>query len=163
MNMQVWNRRRFFNAVRFGDPERARELLEAGVDPNSCNRRGRPAIIAAVRAAIVDSGVVDALLDAGADLAVADEMGLTALDYARRRLIRLGPGKDRVHRSRSLDEYGNLRLGEHDQAMVAKRRRFGDDAVEMYIQERRKTALRQFMPRRELNIIVRRLEEMSAR
>ena len=166
MNMAAWNLRRMFNFIRMGDPDRTREMLEAGVDPNSRNKRGRPAIIVAVRSLILDSGVVDALLDAGADPNAADENGLTALDYARRRLARLGPGPDPVHRSSSLDAHGNLVLDEEEKAMMEEFRaassRFGEEAVEIYMQERRKAALRQFMPRRELRIIIQRLEELGA-
>ncbi|MFH0979995.1 MAG: ankyrin repeat domain-containing protein [Planctomycetota bacterium] len=166
MNLQAWNYRRFFNGVRAGDAERVRKLLEVGVDANMCDRRGRPAMIVAVRTLVVESGVVDALLDAGADPQATDADGRTALQYARRRLERLGPGPDRVHRSPALDEHGNVRLDEEEREMLTEWRRAAPDvaaeAEGMYIQERRKAALRQFMPRRELRFIVRRLEEAQA-
>ncbi len=165
MNLRAWNHRRFFGAIRVGDAERVRELLEAGMDANVRDRRGRPALVVAVRAMIPKSGVVDALLDAGADQQATDADGRTALDHARRRLERLGPGPDHVHRSPALDEHGNLVLSEEEQQMLAEWRRAAPgvaaEAEEMYIQERRKAALRQFQPRRELRIIVRRLEEVG--
>lgn len=188
------NRGRLFNAIRVGNIERVREILAGNptlaeaateaavlrrdareaavlraaakpVDPNVCDRRGRPALIAAVRALIPESGVVDALLEAGADPKVCDGDGLTALDHARRRLAKLGPGPDRVRRSKSLDASGNLVLSPEEEkfmdAIRRERRGSGEEFVEMYLQERRKVALRQFMPRRELRIIVSRLEALA--
>jgi hypothetical protein len=165
MNLKLWNRRRFFNAIRAGNIERVQELLEAGVNPNACDRRGRPALIVAVRSMIVESGVVDALLDAGAAPNAMDDNGLTALDYARRRLAKLGPGPDRVCRSSSLDEHGNLVLKDHEkqalEEMKAAAPGMADEIEDMYIQERRKAALRQFMPRRELRIIIEHLADAT--
>ncbi len=167
MNIRAWNRRRFFGSIRVGDAERVRELLAEGMDPNTCNRHGRPALIVAARALIPESVVVDALLDAGADPQATDADGRTALDYARRRLARLGPGPDHVHRSPTLDEHGNVRLSEEEREMIAEWHRDAPETAaeieEIYTQERRKAALRQFMPRRELRIIVRRLEELGER
>ncbi|HVP11068.1 MAG TPA: ankyrin repeat domain-containing protein [Phycisphaerae bacterium] len=162
MDLIAWNRRRLFNAISVGDIERVREALEKGVDPNVCDKRGRPAIISAVRARIPESGVVDALLEAGADAEACDANGLTALDYARRRLVALGPGPDRASKSRSLDAHGNLVLSDEEKEFLEEMRREhpdgADEFEEVYIQERRKAALRQFMPRRELRIIIDRLE-----
>jgi hypothetical protein len=191
MKIELMNRRRLFNAIRVGDIERVRAILAGNpalgeaaseaapverdarkaavlraaakpVDPNVCDRRGRPALIAAVRALILESGVVDALLEAGADPKATDAQRMTALDHARRRFERLGPGPDRVRRSPSLDASGNLRLRPEEQEFMEQMRRehpdMADEFIEMYFQERRKAALRQFMPRRELRIIVSRLE-----
>jgi hypothetical protein len=165
MNHRAWARRRLFNAIRAGDANLAREVLGGGADPNICDQHGRPAIVKAVRSIIPESGVVDALLDAGGEPHAMDEKGLTALDYARRRLARLGPGPDPVTRSRSLDAAGNLMLSDREKVFIAEIRsesgERGDELVEIYIQERRKAALRQFMPRRELRIIIERLEQLS--
>lgn len=111
--------------------------------------------------------MVDVLLEFGADPRDEDSLGRTALYYARRRLERLGPGPDKIHRSEALDEHGNLRLSPEEQAQIDEtaeelRRdspQAADEFVEMYLQERRKAALHQNMPRRELKIIIRRLEE----
>jgi len=165
MNLQSWNRRRLFNAVRVGDIERVQEILAAGTDPNLRDRRGQPVIVKAARAVIPESGVVDALLGAGADPNAADDNGLTALDHARRRLARLGPGPDRPTRSESLDAHGNLILEDDEKELIERVRQevpdHAEEFADIYIQERRKAALRQFMPRRELRIIIDRLESAT--
>ena len=74
------HRRRLFNAIRMGNIDIVREVLGYGVDPDACNRRGQPAIVCAVRSRCVESGVVDVLLDAGADAEATDVTGLNALD-----------------------------------------------------------------------------------
>jgi len=159
------NIRRLFNNIRIGDIDRVREILESGVDPNIRDKRGRPAIVRAVRALIPESGVVDVLLEAGADATAMDEQGLSALDYARRRLARLGDGPDPVTRSQSLDADGNLVLSDEEQEFMEQiKKEHGDRAeeyVDICVQERRKAAVRQFRPRRELRIIVQRLEELT--
>lgn len=165
MNQKLWPNRRFFNAIMAGDANLAREVLEGGADPNACNDEGTPAIIETVRMMVPDSGVIDVLFDAGADPHVADETGLTALDHARRHLVDLGPGADEISKSRSLDADGNLILSDEEKAFIEELRKAGgdrgDEGVEIYIQERRKAAVRQFMPRRELRMIIDRLEGLS--
>jgi hypothetical protein len=165
MNLEPLQRKRLFNSIRVGDIERVQDVLALGVDPNIREQRGRPAIVQAARALIPESGIVDALLEAGADPDAADDSGLTALDYARRRLAGLGPGQDRPTRSKSLDAHGNLVLDAEEKEFLEKVRRdhpdSADDFAELYTQERRKAALRQFMPRRELRIIIDRLESLA--
>ncbi|HPF38546.1 MAG TPA: hypothetical protein P5081_20900 [Phycisphaerae bacterium] len=165
MDHERWARRRLFNAIMAGDGNLAREVLEGGCDPNVRNSEGTPAIIEAAKTLVPESGVIDALLDAGADPQVTDEFGLTALDHARRRLIEEGEGRDSISRSKSLDASGNLVLSDEEKAYIEELREAGgergDEGVEIYMQERRKAALRQFMPRRELKIIIDRLEALG--
>jgi ankyrin repeat protein len=165
MDLIARNKKRLFNAIGVGDIERVREVLALGIDANTRDKTGRPAIVKAARARIPESGVVDSLLEAGADPEAADDAGLTALDYARRRLVRLGPGPDRPTKSESLDAHGNLVLDEEEKEFLEQIRRDypqnADEITDVYIQERRKAALRQFMPRRELRIIIDRREAMG--
>lgn len=165
MNHKLWAKRRLFNAIMSGDANLAREVLDGGCDPNVCNDEGTPAIVEAAKTFVPESGVVDALLDAGADPHVTDGAGLTALDHARRRSIEEGTGRDSITKSPSLDADGNLVLSDDEKAFLEELRKAGgergDEGVEIYIQERRKAALRQFMPRRELKIIIDRLEGLS--
>lgn len=165
MDRAALNIKRLFNSIRVGNIERVREILKSGVDPNICDKRGRPAVIRAVRALIPESGVVDALLEAGADATAIDEKGLTALDYARRRLTRLGDGPDLVTRSESLDGNGNLVLDDEEkefmEQIMTEHGERAEEFVNLYVQERRKAAVRQFRPRRELRIIIRRLEDWT--
>ena len=161
-------RRSMFNAIGMGNAEIVRECLEAGVDANARTPKGRTPLIKAVRTLVVESVVVDVLLDHGADPRLTDGEGHTALDYARRRLERLGPGPDKISKSRSLDEHGNLRLTSEETQRVeqfaAELResdaQLAEEYLDIYMQERRKAAVRQFMPRRELRIIIQRLEEV---
>lgn len=165
---------RLFRVIRLGDAERVREVLSGmdvgrlkipPVSANAADAKGRPALIVAVRTRMVESSVVETLLEFGADPNLPDDDGHTALDYARRRLERLGPGPDKVRRSSSLDPHGNLKLAQYEQEMVdeiaatACNAEAAAEMTDLYIQERRKVALRQWMPRRERTIIIRRLEQ----
>src|SRR5262249_12010107 len=95
------------------------------------------------------AATVRALLERGADPALADESGLTALDYARRKLARLQARPHRRPRkSPSLDENGQLRLSaEEQEEMDEARRELGPDAREhlrIWWQERLRAARRVF-------------------
>src|SRR6185369_7084151 len=87
------HRRRFEKllllAAQRGDADLVAERLSWGVDPNCKSAKGRTPLIANVRSANPSVATVQALLDAGADPALTDSSGLTALDYARRKLMRL--------------------------------------------------------------------------
>src|SRR5262245_469545 len=92
-----------------GDAEQVAERLSWGIDPNSVSKTGRTPLIVNAAGHSPSSGVVRALLKAGADPTHLDHKGLTALDYARRKLARLNlkPRKP-PRKSPSLDENGQL-------------------------------------------------------
>ena len=72
-----------------GDAEQVSERLSWGIDPNSESKAGRTPLICNVTSHSPSAAVVKALLKAGADPSHLDHKGLTALDYARRKLSRL--------------------------------------------------------------------------
>src|SRR6266853_2025936 len=73
-------------AAQRGDADLVAERLSWGIDPNCLGARGRTPLIANVRGSCPTAATVRALLAAGADPTLTDETGLTALDYARRKL-----------------------------------------------------------------------------
>ena len=76
-------------AAQRGDADLVAERLSWGVDPDCVFSGGRTPLIANVRGSCPSAATVRALLKAGADPSQPDEAGLTALDYARRKLARL--------------------------------------------------------------------------
>jgi hypothetical protein len=76
-------------AARHGDADLVAERLSWGIDPNCTFSKGRTPLIANARGFCPSAATVRALLKAGTDPSLTDESGLTALDYARRKLARL--------------------------------------------------------------------------
>src|SRR5207247_4559944 len=103
-------------AAQRGDADLVAERLSWGIDPNCTFAKGRTPLIANVRGSSPSAATVRALLDGGADPSLTDESGLTALDYARRKLARLQarPAR-RPRKSPSLDENDQLRLSPDEQ------------------------------------------------
>jgi hypothetical protein len=109
---------------------------------------------------------VRALLKHGADPELTDEAGLTALDYARRKLRRLQQRKPRpTRKSPSLDENDQLMLSAEEQAeMDRMREELGPDGgefVRVYWQERLRAARRVFVDPAEVEAIVEMLEAVA--
>jgi len=150
-------------AAQRGDADLVAERLSWGVDPNCVSKRGRTPLIANVRGSSPSAATVQALLTSGADPSLTDETGLTALDYARRKLMRLQARPRRPPRkSPSLDENDHLSLSPDEQAEVDElRRELGDDAREflhVWWQERLRAARRVFNDPEQVEKIVEILE-----
>lgn len=135
-------------AAKRGDADLVAERLSWGVDPNCRSaRRQRTPLIANVVGFCPSAETVRALLAAGADPGLTDEAGLTALDYARRKLARIQARPRRKPRkSPSLDENGQLRLGPGEQAELDEMRREVADPefIRVWWQERLRAARRVF-------------------
>jgi len=136
-------------AAQRGDADLVAERLSWGIDPNCGFSRGRTPLIANVRGSCPSAATVQSLLEHGADPAVTDEAGLTALDYARRKLARLQARPARRRRkSPSLDENDQLRLSAAEQDELDERRRqlpgADRDYLRIWWQERLRAARRVF-------------------
>jgi hypothetical protein len=132
-----------------GDAEQVAERLSWGIDPNCQSKAGRTPLHCNVTSSVPSSGVVRALLKAGADPHHIDLKGLTALEYANRKLARLNlrPRKP-PRKSPSLDENDQLILSKYEQKMFARVRRehpdWAKEFITDYIKERIKAAKRVF-------------------
>jgi len=109
------------------------------------------------------AAAVRALLQRGADPGLTDEAGLTALDYARRKLARLQNRPARRRRkSPSLDENDQLRLSAAEQADLDQMRRelpgADRDFLQIWWQERLRAARRVFNDPEQVEQIVTLLE-----
>ena len=137
-------------AAQRGDSDLVAERLSWGVDPNCTSAKGRTPLIANLRGFCPSAATAQALLAAGADASLLDETGLTALDYARRKLARLQARPPRRRRkSPSLDENDQLQLSPDEQAEMDKVRRelSSEDArafIHIWWKERLRAARRVF-------------------
>ena len=102
------------------------ERLSWGIDPNCVFGKGRTPLIANVQSFCTGAATVRALLAGGADPAHMDHAGLTALDYARRKLARLEARPRRRRKSPSLDENNQPATDPEEQAELEKMRRVVD-------------------------------------
>lgn len=111
-------------AAQRGDADLVAERLSWGIDPNCTIAKSRTPLIANVRGSSPSEATVQTLLKHGADPNLTDETGLSALDYARRKLARLQARPRRPPRkSPSLDENNQLRLSADEQAEFDDMRR----------------------------------------
>jgi hypothetical protein len=149
-------------AAKRGDADLVAERLSWGVDPNCTFLKGRTPLIANVGGSCPSAATVKALLDRGADTSLLDESGLTALDYARRKLSRLQAKPQRRRKSPSLDENGQLQLSPEEQKELDRfRKELGEDAhdfLTIWWQERLRAARRVFNDPVQVEKIVEMLE-----
>ena len=146
-----------------GDAEQVAERLSWGIDPNCETKTGRTPLICNVTSSMPSSGVVKALLKAGANPNHIDHKGLTALDYANRKLARMNLRPRRPPRkSPSLDENAQLILAPFEQEMLDEVRRehpdWAKEFVTGYIKERIKAAKRVFNDPEEVERVIDLLE-----
>jgi len=162
------HRRRFekllYLAAQRGDADVVEERLSWGIDPNCSFAKGRTPLIANSRGSCPSAATVEALLKHGADPAWMDEAGLTALDYARRKLARLqNRPVRRRHKSPSLDENDQLQLSPDEQKEVDDmRRELGENAkdfLRIWWKERLRAARRVFNDPVQVERIVALLEK----
>src|SRR5947209_15855173 len=77
-------------AAQRGDDDLVAERLSWGIDPNCRSaKKGRTPLMANICGSSPNAATVRALLAAGADPHLTDLAGVTALDYARRKLAKL--------------------------------------------------------------------------
>lgn len=173
------HRRRFEKllllACRRGDADLVKERLSWGIDPNCTFRGGKTPLIASVRGSCPSFAAVKSLLAAGADPRAADDVGLTALDHARRKLARLELKAERTRKKKrpspSLDENHQLQLSPDELAELDPWRleivqELGQDAARdffrTYWRERTRAARRTFDDADEVARIVALLETATA-
>jgi ankyrin repeat protein len=161
------HRRRFEKllhlAAQRGDADVVEERLSWGIEPNCTSPKGRTPLIANARGFCPSAATVQALLAAGADPALADATGLTALDYARRKLLRLQARPRRRRKSPSLDENNQLQLSPEEQAEVDHMRReigpeHAAEFMRIWWKERLRAARRVFNDPEQVEKIVELLE-----
>lgn len=162
------HRRRFekllYLAAQRGDADLVAERLSWGIDPNCTFAKGRTPLIANVGGSVPSVATVQALLKGGADASHMDEGGLTALDYARRKLSRLQSRlQKKPRKSPSLDENNQLQMNPAEQARMDKmREELGAEAYReffrTYWQERLRAAKRVFNDPEQVEKIVEILE-----
>ena len=149
-------------ACKRGDADLVEERLSWGIDPNCLFKKGRTPLIANAKGYCPSAATVQALLKYGADPNLIDEAGLTALDYARRKLAKLQAKPPRHYKSPSLDENNQLQLSPDEQAELDRMRRELPDAdpdfFRIWWQERLRAARRVFNDPEQVEKIVELLE-----
>jgi len=163
------HRRRFEKllmlAAQRGDADLVKDRLGWGIDPNCRDTKGRTPLTLNVRSSCPSVATVRALLEHGGDPSAVDKTGLTALDYARRKLARRQLRAPRRRPlSPSLDENRQLQLSPDEQARLDRlRRQFSDrEFVHIWWKERLRAARRVFNDPDPVERIVALLETAGA-
>ena len=151
-------------AAKRGDADLVAERLGWGIDPNCRTSGGSTPLIANVRGYSPSAATVRALLKAGADPSLTDLHGLSALDYARRKLARLqAKPRRKPRKSPSLDENNQLKLNAMERRELdrVRSRLSADDQrefIRLWWQERLRAARRVFNDPDQVEQIVSLLE-----
>ncbi len=152
-------------AAKAGDADIVEERLSWGIDPNCVFGKGTTPLMANIRGSCPNAATVRALLQHGADPSLLDLAGLTALDYARRKLSRLQSKPTLHHKSPSLDENNQLQLGPDEQEEMDRMRRENPDLdpefFRIWWKERLRAVRRVFNDPAEVEQIVNCLEAAS--
>jgi hypothetical protein len=151
-------------AAKRGDADLVAERLSWGIDPNCVFGKGNTPLIANIRSSSPSAATVRAFLKHGADPHQTDEAGLTALDYARRKLARLQAKPREQVKSPNLDENDQLQLSPEEQTELDQmRQELGEDAQDffrLWWKERLRDARRVFNDPAEVEQIVDILEKL---
>jgi len=150
-------------AAQRGDADLVAERLSWGIDPNCRSATGRTPLTANARGNCPSAAAVRVLLRNGADPSLTDNSGLSALDYARRKLARLqAKPRRKPRRSPPLDENHQLRLSADEQSELDEMHAglAGADRAYLHLwwQERLRAARRVFNDPAQVEQIVSLLE-----
>jgi hypothetical protein len=154
-------------AARRGDADLVAERLGWGIDPDCRSAGGGTPLIANIRGYCPNAAAVRALLKAGADPSLTDLHGLSALDYARRKLARLqAKPRRKPRKSPSLDENDQLKLSAEERSHLDELRAqlpAGDqrEFVRIWWQERLRAARRVLNDPDQVELIVSLLEAVE--
>ncbi len=151
-----------YMAAKRGDTDLVIERLSWGIDPNCRSTAGRTPLIGNACGYCPAAAAVRVLLENGADPSLTDNAGLSALDYAQRKLARLQAKPARRRKSPSLDENQQLQLNAHEQIELDQMREDLPEADRKFLniwwKERLRAARRVFNDPNQVEQIISLLE-----
>lgn len=155
-------------AARRGDTDLVAQRLSWGIDPNCLTQNHRTPLMVNARGSCPSAATIRVLLQAGADPHFIDNAGLSALDYARRKMARLlARAPFPIAKSSALDENNQLQMNAAEQKHYdMMRMQFGHAAggkelLRLWWQERLRAARRVFNDPREVEQSIELLERAT--